>query len=258
MKKITLISDWKLKDPYVATFKGDIAAQLPDVSIFDITHAIEMFNMEQTAFILKSSFPHFPENTLHVILTGSSFSVSEKPILVECKNHFFLGMDNGIFSLIFDQLDDAKARQFDDSDLNELPFLDKFVQMMKWHFNGELDAHTSDYQQLTVKVAQKPSFDSATQKLNGQIIYIDSFCNAVTDIPVAMFQECGGGKPFVAKFGSRNYITATKFSDHYEPKEGEIYLVANRMGYIEITMFHANVAVLADLCVHDPIDISFS
>ena len=64
MKTITLISDWKLRDPYVAMFKGQLLKAVPDANIIDITHAIDSFSIEQTAFILKNSYSSFPEQSL--------------------------------------------------------------------------------------------------------------------------------------------------------------------------------------------------
>lgn len=89
MKSITLISDWKLRDPYVAMFKGKIVSTIQDAQIFDITHAIPLYEIEQTAFILQNSYQSFPERSLHVILTGTSFSDTNEPIIASVGNHFF-------------------------------------------------------------------------------------------------------------------------------------------------------------------------
>ena len=82
MKNITLISNWKLRDPYVAMFKGQLWKAIPDANIIDITHAVDGFSVEQTAFILKNSYKSFPEQTLHIILTGTTMSHTSMPVMV--------------------------------------------------------------------------------------------------------------------------------------------------------------------------------
>ena len=64
---ITLTTDMGLKDYYVATLKGAIYSELPDVKIIDISHNIPPFDITHAAFVIKNSFKHFPKNTIHVI-----------------------------------------------------------------------------------------------------------------------------------------------------------------------------------------------
>ena len=45
MPIITLTTDLGLKDHYVASVKGAILSQISDISIVDITHNIEAFNI---------------------------------------------------------------------------------------------------------------------------------------------------------------------------------------------------------------------
>ncbi|RLI42069.1 hypothetical protein DRO64_06720, partial [Candidatus Bathyarchaeota archaeon] len=42
---ITLLTDFGLKDPYVAEMKGTILSICPEAEIVDITHQIEKFNV---------------------------------------------------------------------------------------------------------------------------------------------------------------------------------------------------------------------
>ncbi len=52
MAIITLTTDFGLKDHYVGSVKGAILKQLPNVTIVDISHQIEKFNIQDAAFIL--------------------------------------------------------------------------------------------------------------------------------------------------------------------------------------------------------------
>ena len=71
MPIITLTTDLGLKDHYVASIRGAILSQISDISIVDITHNIEAFNISQTAYIIRNcyknlGFPNFFENLFNL------------------------------------------------------------------------------------------------------------------------------------------------------------------------------------------------
>ena len=78
MAIITLTTDLGYKDFYQSALKGSILNTLPDVSIVDITHEIEAFNISRAAFILKNSFKYFPAGTVHLIGIDTVYSESNK------------------------------------------------------------------------------------------------------------------------------------------------------------------------------------
>ena len=104
---ITLTTDMGLKDYYVATLKGAIYSELPDAKIIDISHNIPPFDITNAAFVIKNSFKHFPKNTIHVIGIDAEPSDLTRHIIVETQDQYFIGADNGIFSLIFDKQPDG-------------------------------------------------------------------------------------------------------------------------------------------------------
>src|SRR5580698_9187896 len=101
MAIITLTTDLGDKDIYQAALKGSILKLLPSVNIVEITSKVADYNVQQAAFILKNSFYYFPEATVHLIGIDTVFNEETKYLAVKYKNHFFVGADNGIFSLMF-------------------------------------------------------------------------------------------------------------------------------------------------------------
>ena len=59
MPIITLTTDLGLKDHYVASVKGAILSQIPDINIVDITHNIDAFNISQTAYVIRNCYKNF-------------------------------------------------------------------------------------------------------------------------------------------------------------------------------------------------------
>src|SRR5688500_5840037 len=71
-------------------------------NVMDITQEIEAFNISQASFIIKNSFRSFPEGTVHIIGTNAQPSANVPFLGIKSLGHYFIGADDGIFSLIFD------------------------------------------------------------------------------------------------------------------------------------------------------------
>ncbi|MGZ3835650.1 MAG: SAM-dependent chlorinase/fluorinase, partial [Mucilaginibacter sp.] len=138
MAIITLTTDLGDKDIYQAALKGSILKLLPEVNIVDITHSVAAFNVQQAAFILKNSFYYFPEATVHLIGIDTVYNTETKYLAVRYKDHYFVGADNGIFSLMFDTEPDEMVEINIMQDLKFLhfPLADIFVKAACHLANG--------------------------------------------------------------------------------------------------------------------------
>jgi S-adenosylmethionine hydrolase len=99
MTLITLLSDFGLKDPYVAEMKAVILSINPQILIVDITHEIEKFNIHMAAFFLASAAPYFPPKTVHLAVVDPGVGTKRRPVVVETEQSFFVGPDNGLLML---------------------------------------------------------------------------------------------------------------------------------------------------------------
>ncbi len=96
---ITLLSDFGLRDPYVAEMKAVILSINPKVRIVDVSHKIEKFNIRMGAFVLASAIPYFPAGAVHVAVVDPGVGTKRRPIIIETKNDFYVGPDNGLLML---------------------------------------------------------------------------------------------------------------------------------------------------------------
>jgi len=99
MSIITLLSDFGLKDPYVAEMKAVILSICPEAQIVDVSHEIGKFNIRMGAFVLASAAPYFPLGTIHVAVVDPGVGTKRRPLVVETKRCFYVGPDNGLLML---------------------------------------------------------------------------------------------------------------------------------------------------------------
>ena len=104
MTIITLTTDLGMKDSYLASVKGSIYTQLPEVKIVDICNQISAFNIQEASFILRNCYKDFPTGTVHIISVDDELSIENEHLAVKQDGHYFIGANNGIFSLRFSNL----------------------------------------------------------------------------------------------------------------------------------------------------------
>ena len=103
---ITLTSDMGYRDYYVAAVKGVIYSQCPNCHVVDISHSITPFNTFHAAWVLKNAYLNFPKGTVHILSVNSEGSDDIAQVVVDYDGHYFIGADNGVFSLMFDKKPD--------------------------------------------------------------------------------------------------------------------------------------------------------
>lgn len=247
MKVITLTSDWTLQEPYVGMLKGQLLSSFPDVRVVDITHSVEIGNVNQTAFLLRNSFLSFPEGTVHFILTGASAYLLAKPVVLFAGGHFFIGEDTGVFSLLSYGTADGVARQYVGDEGN---FLQKMIQLAGWCIDGTWQEHTSEYT-VQMRIPFTANYIETQNMISGHITYIDAYNNVLTNIPVSLFEEKVRDGRFTAKIDT---FTITHLHRTYEP-DTEPYLIPNSLGVMEIATYKGRVSILAKWQKDTSVDI---
>lgn len=237
MKLITLTSDWTLMEPYVGMMKGSVFSRFPDANVVDITHSIEIANVNQTAFMLRSSYRSFPEGTVHIILTGASPLLLAHPVVLFLDGHFFIGEDTGVFSLLSSGVAGGVARQYVSE---EGDFIQKMLCLAESCFNGSWQECTTEYS-LQMRIPFTANYIETQNMISGHIVYIDAYNNVLTDIPVSLFEEKVRDGRFTAKIDT---LTITHLHRTYEP-DTEPYMVPNCLGVMEIATYKSRVSILA-------------
>ena len=103
MTAVTLTTDFGLKGYYLAALKGAVLSENPGVQLVDVSHQVKPYDIVQGAYILKNAYHHFPEGTIHLI-SIHNLSAPLSMIAFQHDGHYFIGPNNGIFSLLFDPL----------------------------------------------------------------------------------------------------------------------------------------------------------
>lgn len=247
MPIITLTTDLGLTDYYVGALKGAILSQMPEVTIVDITHSIVPFDIRHAAYVVKQAFPNFPKGTVHIVGVNAEAATAQGHLAVQYEDQFFIGTDNGIFSMLFDKVPDkiydlSNIRQ--DTDLLLFPLRDIFIKAACHLARGGTPEFLGMQQEAFLKLDSiQPVF--ADETLHGTVIYIDSYGNSVVNITRSVFNEAIKGRKFTIEFQGEEI---TSISNRYnEAVPGSILALFNAAGHLEIAQVQGSLAHLYNL-----------
>ncbi len=235
---ISVTSDLGTKDHYVAAIKARALQLIPGHQWVDISHQVPAFDIAKAAFVLKNVWRDFPKGTIHLNIVDTEWRLDTPYIVVSAEGHFFIGADNGFFSLL---LDGAAAdsvhtiKMVGDEDLS-FPSRSVFLPTAARLARGEsLDSIGLAKEGYRNRPALQPVIEPHV--IRGTVIYIDSYGNVITNITREVFYRVIGDKHFNIVGRGRNDNDLTRISRAYsEVPEGEKVALFTTAGYLEIAI----------------------
>lgn len=181
---ITLTTDFGLQDNYVGILKGILISATRQTPVIDITHHITPYNITQAAITLNNAYSHFPTPSLHLVVVSPSESSHSRILAAEIDNHYFIGPDNGVFSLILA----AKACSIKNVELKTSPvfpeqsmaFLAGQLASGNTHF-GQLEPCHPPPCQIPIEFYD-PFCRVEGDSLKPRVLFSDHFGNLITNI----------------------------------------------------------------------------
>jgi S-adenosyl-L-methionine hydrolase (adenosine-forming) len=254
---ITLTSDFGLKDSYVAEMKGVILTINPTAKIIDITHDVEKFNIRMGAFILASAVPYFPQGTTHLVVVDPSVGTNRRAILVQTKQGFFVGPDNGVLMLA------AKNQEIEH--ICELTNPKFMMPQVSSTFHGrDIFAPTAAYvdkcrkasafgpEIANVVIPEFASVKSSNETLIGEILHVDDFGNIITNISQKEMRQTK-----TANVKLRNVSLNVAFGKTYaQIKPREVIVLIGSHGFLEIALNQDSAADNFHAAVGEKIEVT--
>lgn len=117
---LVLMTDFGTKDGAVAAMKGVALKLAPELVIHDLTHEIPTYNIWEGAYRLQQTAPYWAEGTVFVCVVDPGVGTERKSVILKTRaNHYYVGPDNGLFTLVAEREGIAEVREI--SAANRLP-----------------------------------------------------------------------------------------------------------------------------------------
>jgi S-adenosylmethionine hydrolase len=254
---ITLTTDFGFSDHFVGVMKGVILGIAPRARLVDITHNITPFEVNEAAFAIAQAWRYFPKGTIHVVVVDPGVGSERRPLLVEAGGHYFIGPDNGVFSMIYDagpykvrEITNTKmmrtrvSRTFHGRDV----FAPAAAHLARKAPLKKFGRLVSD----AVRTAELASTRTARNQWTGRVLKIDHFGNLITNFHVDAFADVKT-QPFELRVGlERIHRLALTYS---ETELNELFVIAGSSGYLEVVANQGNAAKITGCGTGAPVEL---
>lgn len=253
MAIVTLLTDNGEADHYVAAIKAKILAINPGLNIVDISHKIGACDLAHAAFVLRAVFRDFPKGTVHLVGVESSGNRDDAFIAVQLEDHFFVGTDNGLFSLISE-----RPHQFV-AEVNKInPIVSSFPER---DILAPVAARLASGVALSDLGSPMPYFKKLMNRqvkankkiIAGHVLRVDHYGNLITNIPRDAFDTLTKGKTYTIQFGGEKFRRV--HTQYNQAEQGDCFLLFNSQNYLEIGIYKGNAAELLGMGYDSPVSV---
>jgi len=95
---VTLLTDFGMRDGYVAAVKGVLLSRAPGLIFVDVSHDIPPGDVAAAAFALLQAAPHFPAETVHLAVVDPGVGGPRRGLAARVGEQLFVGPDNGLLT----------------------------------------------------------------------------------------------------------------------------------------------------------------
>lgn len=263
MPIVTFTTDWGIDGTYSGAVKGRILSSFPSVQLVDISHQIKSYDIGHAAFVIRNIYSQFPDSTIHVIGVGGNIpnrDSSSKFVVIEYRNHYFVGNDDGIWGLIFDE---PPVNVFSVGTTDEMiTEYGAFVELCVFTniVNGLLSNKSLGeigFPHDGLKRLMPGMATLSSSMINGSVIYIDAYGNAITNISRFDFNRVCKGREYEILAGSYKYSVDKINKTYQESEKGELLAIFSYSGLLEIAIANGSASSLLGLNRESQIRIKF-
>lgn len=250
---ITLTTDFGLSGSYVAQMKGVILSINPRVHLVDVTHAVPPQDVRTAAVLLDQTIDAFPEGTIHLVVVDPGVGTDRPMIGAELAGHRFVAPDNGVLSLIAERYELRRCVLLTEGTFWRHPVSNTFHGR---DVMGPVAAHWSLGRDLA-EFGEPPGAPLVTlpmrqpqrmaDGIEGEIIYVDSFGNLITNIDERLLEQMLPVEPaarnqVIVEAGSHRIEGIVR--SYAERPAGALLALVGSSGRLEIAVNQGNAAEL--------------
>ncbi|MFK7970487.1 MAG: S-adenosyl-l-methionine hydroxide adenosyltransferase family protein [Bacteroidia bacterium] len=259
MPIITLTTDLGAQGHYAAVLKGIIYRLCNHATIVDVSHTVRNFDVMEAAFVVRGMAFSFPEGTIHLVGVDPESAGNAPAVVMQLRGHYFVGPNNGLMSLIAEEAD-AVLVNIENEGLMCAEYPRSFRAARLFAPAAAFLASGGKLAEVGSKVDMSelrwgaPTYSN--NALRGNIIHIDQFGNAVTNIQRAYFLEVRENRSF--EIFLRNLRLKRIVTTYSDVGKADALAIFGEQQYLEIAMREASAAQLLGLNVHDMVTVEFS
>lgn len=239
---IALWTDFGIEGPYVGQMKAVLYQRAPTARVLDLFSDLPPFNAKAAAYLLPAYSAGFAPGTVFVCVVDPGVGSERLPLVVEADGRFFVGPDNGLFSLVVRRAGRVTCRRIlwtPERLSASFHGRDLFAPVAAMLACGE----TPPGEPVTSPASASPEWPDEL----AEVVYIDHFGNALTGVRAHTLPP---GRALSVK--GRSVPPGRTFSD--VPRHGALWY-ENANGLAEIAVNQGRADQVLGIAVGDRIEL---
>src|ERR1700687_3172198 len=196
---IALLTDFGLRDHYAGTMKGVALGICPDATLVDISHDVPAHDVVAGALELAACYRYFPPGTVFLVVVDPGVGSTRRGIAAEAGEYRFVGPDNGVLSLVFDETPPRRVVELTERRYarptvsRTFEGRDRFAPAAAWLAKGTdvgaLGRPAGAIQRLAGARLEVPRPEIDANRIVGEVLRVDRFGNLITNIDRRAFDR---------------------------------------------------------------------
>ena len=216
----------------------------PDARFIDVSHHIPPQDIMAGAWVIRNAAFLFPPESIHLVVVDPGVGTDRHPIVLKIEDQYFVGPDNGIFSLLYTEFKYKayklnKAEYWRAERSRTFHGRDVFAPVAAHLFNGV------DVKKMGDPIKDLVSYHWAVpigdkDGIQGWVIHIDRFGNLITNISETLLEETAGRRKVRVYLG--NTIIDHMVNTFGDVQPGEPAAFIGSSGMLEVGINKGNAA----------------
>lgn len=254
MQQLILVTDFHHSDPYLGYLKSEIYHHCPKIRIIDLAHGIPYSDISLAAYYMKGYLALNRTGNIVLVAVNNYYSQSPEYICFEHNGNTYIGPDNGLYSLIFEDFEGISVHKINTNEIRQNLETIFGHAIGCLHHKLPLDELGPLMENPDIKILFRPVVTSDT--IRTTIIHVDKFQNVITNLTKDTFEKARQGRKYKIYYNPRNPIT--QLAKHFGKVEiGEIACIFNSSGHMEIGINQGKASTLLNLHKNETIQIDF-
>jgi S-adenosyl-L-methionine hydrolase (adenosine-forming) len=250
---IALLTDFGVRDHYVGTMKGVALTICPDATLVDISHEVPAHDVVAGALELAACYRYFPSGTVFLVVVDPGVGSSRRGIAGETGEYKFVGPDNGVLSVVFDETPPKRVVELTERRYarptvsRTFEGRDRFAPAAAWLAKGaELSAFGRPAGSVHRLELPHPRIE--VDRIDGEVFRVDRFGNLITNIDRKTFEKLGTVEHWHAlEIRVGPHQVAKVVSTYADASAGEVCALFGSSDHLEIAANGASAARQLDL-----------
>jgi S-adenosylmethionine hydrolase len=257
---ITLTTDFGVGSRYVAAMKGVILSINPHATIVDLSHGVPPRNIRAGAIVLAETVCWFPPGTIHVAVIDPGVGSKRRVVYAQIGTQQFVAPDNGVLSRL--ALLEPPSKIFGIEERKHwLPEVSRTFHgrdvMAPVAARLSLGLSPEKLGPPVKQLVELPwaEVEQVPNRIEGEVIEVDSFGNLITNITRAMLEGVPGGDSVIIT--CEDHETQGIFATFSDQPPMTLMAHVGSTGRLELAIVDENASAMLGVKVGAPVRVSW-